>query len=72
MSEDQTGTEISFLFDKEIFKEEIGYRYETLVNRFREMAFVTKRTKIHLVDEKDDKRPLLFSGRDQFFRSLFE
>ena len=25
--EDQTGTEISFLFDKEIFKEEPGYRY---------------------------------------------
>ncbi len=58
--EDQTGTEISFLFDKEIFKEEIGYRYETLVNRFREMAFVTKRTKIHLVDEKDDKETTFY------------
>ena len=52
MSEDQTGTK-SVSFDKEIFKEEPGYRYETL-ELFREWL-VTKRTKIHLVDEKDNK-----------------
>ncbi len=33
---ERTGTEISFRFDPEIFKEDTGYRYETLVNRFRE------------------------------------
>ncbi len=52
---ERTGTEISFRFDPEIFKEDTGYRYETLVNRFREMAFVTKRTKIHLSDERTNK-----------------
>ena len=53
--ENKTGTEISFRFDQTIFKEETGYRYETLVNRFREMAFVTKKSKIHLVDERTNK-----------------
>ncbi|NMB94236.1 MAG: DNA topoisomerase (ATP-hydrolyzing) subunit B, partial [Flexilinea flocculi] len=53
--EDKTGTEITFRFDQSIFKEETGYRYETLVNRFREMAFVTKKTKIHLLDERTNK-----------------
>ena len=57
---DQTGTEISFLFDKTIFNEEAGYRYETLVNRFREMAFVTKRTKIMLKDERTDRELTFF------------
>ncbi len=53
--EDKTGTEITFRFDQSIFKEETGYRYETLINRFREMAFVTKKTKIHLLDERSNK-----------------
>ena len=52
---EQTGTKIQFLFDKEIFKEETGYHYNVLINRFREMAFVTKQTRIKLVDEHDDK-----------------
>ncbi len=52
---DKTGTGITFLFDREIFKEESGYRYETLVNRFREMAFVTGSTTIYLLDERSGK-----------------
>ena len=37
-----TGTKTSFKYDKEIFKDDIDYRFETLVQRFREMAFVTR------------------------------
>ena len=58
--EEKTGTDISFRFDREIFKEDTGYRYETLVNRFREMAFVTKRTKIHLSDERTNKNTTFY------------
>ncbi len=53
---EQTGTKITFLYDKEIFKDETGFHYNVLVNRFREMAFVTKQTKILLVDEHNDRR----------------
>ena len=48
-----TGTKTTFKFDKEIFKEEIDYKFETLVQRFREMAFVTRKVKIRLVDERN-------------------
>ena len=38
-----TGTTISFRFDPTIFKdEEVEYHFETLAQRFREMAFVTR------------------------------
>lgn len=47
-----TGNRTSFRFDKEIFKEEIDYRFETLAQRFREMAFVTRQVEISLFDER--------------------
>jgi DNA gyrase subunit B len=50
-----TGTVTSFKFDKEIFKDEIDYRFETLSQRFREMAFVTRKVKIRLVDERNNR-----------------
>ncbi len=50
-----TGTLTSFKFDKEIFKDEIDYRFETLSQRFREMAFVTRKVKIRLVDERNNR-----------------
>ncbi len=54
--ETKTGTEITFRFDPTIFKEETdGLNYNTLLNRFREMAFVTRKTKIHLSDERVGK-----------------
>lgn len=52
---DRTGTETTFLFDKEIFKGDVTYRFETLLQRFREMAFVTRGVTIHLRDERDDR-----------------
>ncbi len=50
---DQTGTKITFRFDPEIFKDVEGYNWNTLLTRFREMAFVTKGVKITFVDERE-------------------
>lgn len=49
---DQTGTQTRFKFDETIFKEEAEFRYETLLNRFREMAFVTSGVFLSLRDER--------------------
>ena len=38
----ETGTRQTFKFDPEIFTDDIDYRFETLVQRLREMAFVTR------------------------------
>jgi DNA gyrase subunit B len=48
----KTGTLTSFKFDKQIFTEDIDFRFETLLSRFREMAFVTRKVKIELIDER--------------------
>jgi DNA gyrase subunit B len=50
--EQETGTKTTFRFDPTIFKEVDGYRFETLVQRFREMAFVTKGVTIRFRDER--------------------
>ncbi len=50
-----TGTRTTFRFDPTIFKGEIDYRFETLLQRFREMAFVTRGVTIHLIDERDGR-----------------
>ena len=50
-----TGTRQQFKFDKEIFTEDIDYRFDTLVQRFREMAFVTRGVTIRFVDERNDR-----------------
>ncbi len=55
IAEDDTGTRVSFKYDPEIFKGELEYRFETLVQRFREMAFVTRGITIHLLDERDGR-----------------
>jgi DNA gyrase subunit B len=51
----QTGTKTTYLFDREIFTGDLDYRFETLVQRFREMAFVTKATNICFKDERDGR-----------------
>jgi len=51
----KTGTRTAFKFDKLIFTEDIDYRFETLLTRFREMAFVTRKVKIILIDERISK-----------------
>ncbi|MDO5725784.1 MAG: DNA topoisomerase (ATP-hydrolyzing) subunit B [Tissierellia bacterium] len=47
----KTGTKIQFLPDIEIFREGIEFNYETLVNRFREVAFLNKGVKIVIKSE---------------------
>ncbi|MCB8954561.1 MAG: helix-turn-helix domain-containing protein [Ardenticatenales bacterium] len=49
---DDTGTSVHFRFDDSIFTDGSTYRFETLMNRFREMAFVTTGVFITLRDER--------------------
>jgi DNA gyrase subunit B len=52
VKESVTGTKTTYKFDPQIFKEDIDYRFDTLTQRFREMAFVTRGVTIHFVDER--------------------
>ncbi len=47
----QTGNTTTFLFDDTIFSD-VAYRFETLAQRFREMAFVTRGIYISFRDER--------------------
>src|SRR5438128_1668544 len=49
---DETGTTISFMPDAEIFTETLEMSTETLVQRLRETAFLTRGLRISLVDER--------------------
>lgn len=53
--QDKTGTETSFMFDHGLFKGDLSFRFETLSQRFREMAFVTRGVTIHFFDERDER-----------------
>ncbi len=61
---DKTGTKVRFLADDTIF-ETLDYDYETLENRFREMAFLTKGLFISIEDKREDtpkKAEFCFEG----------
>jgi len=68
----QTGTRTTFRFDTEIFKDDVDFKFETLAQRFREMAFVTRKVEIRLVDERGDKEMAFFfeGGIRSFVRYL--
>ena len=51
----KTGTKVRFLADDTIF-ETLEYDYETLENRFREMAFLTKGLKITFEDKRNPEK----------------
>ena len=51
---EHTGTKVTFLPDKEIFDETV-FDYDTLKQRFREMAFLTKGLKIVIRDERPEE-----------------
>jgi DNA gyrase subunit B len=62
---EQTGTITTFQFDKEIFKGDLSYRFDTLCQRFREMAFVTRKVEIRFIDEREkpvDRMTFFFEG----------
>ncbi len=67
-----TGTKVEFKFDKKIFKEDIDYRFDTLAQRFREMAFVTRGVTIYFVDERANRELSFFfeGGLTSFVRYL--
>jgi len=50
-----TGTTVKFQRDVSIFKEENEYKFETLVQRFREMSFVTRGVTLQFTDERSDR-----------------
>lgn len=68
----KTGTSQTFLYDKTIFDTEITYQYETLVQRFREMAFVTRGVTIKFSDERTNKEMNFYfdGGITSFVRYL--
>ena len=51
---EKTGTKVTFLPDKEIFEETV-FDYDTLKQRFREMAFLTKGLRIVMTDERQEE-----------------
>ena len=51
---EKTGTKVTFLPDKEIFEETV-FDYNTLKQRFREMAFLTKGLRIVIKDERPEE-----------------
>ena len=50
------GTHITFRFDPTLFKD-VDFRFDTLAQRMREMAFVTRGVTIRLVDERAQPFP---------------
>ncbi len=66
-----TGTFVRFLPDVAIFRE-IDYNYNQLVQRFREMAYLTKGLRIRFADERSDKETSFYfeGGITSFVRHL--
>jgi len=69
---DDTGTKTTFKYDPQIFKEEMEFRFDTLVQRFREMAFVTRGVTIHFLDERTERQMTFYfeGGITSFVRYL--
>ncbi len=53
---DATGTRITFYPDPEVFPD-TEFKFDLLMNRFREMAFVTRGVTIRLIDERTQPFP---------------
>jgi DNA gyrase subunit B len=68
----ETGTRITFKYDPQIFQGEVSYRFDTLVQRFREMAFVTRGVTIFFLDERSGREMTFYfeGGITSFVRYL--
>jgi DNA gyrase subunit B len=68
----ETGTTVKYKFDPTIFKDDISYKFETLAQRFREMAFVTRGVTIYFYDERTDHEVTFYfeGGITSFVRYL--
>ncbi len=70
-----TGTTITFLPDMEIFGDEIEFDFDTLAERLRETAFLTRGLKVELIDERGAGRRIEFlykGGIADFVKHLNE
>jgi DNA gyrase subunit B len=69
--DERNGTIVSFLPDKQIFKQ-VDYKFDVLAQRFREMAFLTKGLTIKFVDEREDREMSFYfeGGISSFVRYL--
>ncbi|MDD5370768.1 MAG: DNA topoisomerase (ATP-hydrolyzing) subunit B, partial [Anaerolineaceae bacterium] len=69
---DAHGTKTTFKYDPEIFKGELEFRFDTLTQRFREMAFVTRGVTIYFMDERSDREMTFYfeGGITSFVRYL--
>ena len=72
VGKDETGTTQTFKFDKQIFTEDIDFRFDTLIQRFREMSFVTRGVTLKFVDERNDREMTFYfeGGLTSFVRYL--
>ncbi len=72
MKDGETGTQISFLRDTTIFTEDNIFRWEALLQRFREMAFITRGLTIAFKDERHDNEMTFYfeDGISAFVRYL--
>ncbi len=70
--ETDTGTKTTFKFDQTIFKDNFDFRFDTLSQRFREMAFVTRGVTIHFSDERSNREMTFYfeGGINSFVRYL--
>jgi len=70
-----TGTTVTFKPDMEIFGDEIEFDFETLAERLRETAFLTRGLKVELIDERGAGEKVEFQykgGIADFVRHLNE
>jgi DNA gyrase subunit B len=69
---DDTGTKTTFKFDPMIFTDSLDYKFDTLAQRFREMAFVTRGTTIYFLDERSNRELTFYfeGGITSFVRYL--
>jgi DNA gyrase subunit B len=70
----ETGTTLTFQPDPEIF-EEVEFDFQTLADRLRETAFLTRGLRIELIDERGQTNSVVFQydgGIEDFVRHLNE
>jgi DNA gyrase subunit B len=67
-----SGTTTTFKYDPEIFKGDLEFRFDTLIQRLREMAFVTRGVTIRLLDERSEREMTFYfeGGITSFVRYL--
>ncbi len=68
---ERTGTTVTFLPDKQIFKQ-IDFKFDALAQRFREMAFLTRGLMISFTDQRDGRAMSFYfeGGVTSFVRYL--